>query len=429
MMAATRCARVRGVLSAYLDGELSPRNRTLVESHLHECATCAAELEGLKATSALIRDLPEAELPDDFHAILKRRVMAEAVAAGAVVRARRPVARRLGGLLESLSFGFRRWSFRGVAVTAALIVLVVWAGCFAIHMGVPIPGQNLLGFRVGSPGDTAGSGDGDMAGSKGYGDGGGGGPASAPDGRGYQDAAAAGGLGASVGTLGLETDSERKIVLYAYLTVASENVATAKDRAVAVVGSIGGFTESLTCWTDDKGTWASMLLRVPTRSLPDVMSQLTALGDVLTEQVSRQDVTSEHVDVTARLSNLRQQEQRLLVLVGRAQSLSDILILENELTRIRTEIERYERTLRSLDERVAFSTINLTLQPVAAGVKPGAGLWERIVDAFLQSIAWMGRLAESLVVFLARVAPAAVLIGLGWLAFVTVRSRRQKAGF
>ena len=51
------------LLSALLDGEVTPDERTAVESHLAGCAACREELEGLAAARSSLRSLPAAEPP------------------------------------------------------------------------------------------------------------------------------------------------------------------------------------------------------------------------------------------------------------------------------------------------------------------------------------------------------------------------------
>jgi anti-sigma factor RsiW len=53
-------------LSAYIDGELSPRLRRKVERHLDACADCRRELESLRATVTLMRRMPVLAPPRDF---------------------------------------------------------------------------------------------------------------------------------------------------------------------------------------------------------------------------------------------------------------------------------------------------------------------------------------------------------------------------
>ena len=45
-------------LSAFLDGQLSARQRSRVEKHLQECAACREELESLRQTVSLLRSAP-----------------------------------------------------------------------------------------------------------------------------------------------------------------------------------------------------------------------------------------------------------------------------------------------------------------------------------------------------------------------------------
>lgn len=54
------------LISAYLDGELTSRERGELAQHISTCGRCAAELEGLQRVRALVRSLPVLELPDDI---------------------------------------------------------------------------------------------------------------------------------------------------------------------------------------------------------------------------------------------------------------------------------------------------------------------------------------------------------------------------
>jgi len=54
------------LLSAYLDGEVTSRERARAEAHLAECPACAGELRALQATVSLLREMPSAPLPRAF---------------------------------------------------------------------------------------------------------------------------------------------------------------------------------------------------------------------------------------------------------------------------------------------------------------------------------------------------------------------------
>lgn len=53
-------------LSAFLDGELTPRERSRVQGHLEECSACRADLESLRRTVSLLRAAPVIRPPRSF---------------------------------------------------------------------------------------------------------------------------------------------------------------------------------------------------------------------------------------------------------------------------------------------------------------------------------------------------------------------------
>jgi len=67
--------RVEELLSAYIDGELSIEEVTLVEKHLRECSACTRDLETLRQTMNLVRQLPAVSPPRSFtinHLVVQR---------------------------------------------------------------------------------------------------------------------------------------------------------------------------------------------------------------------------------------------------------------------------------------------------------------------------------------------------------------------
>jgi hypothetical protein len=69
-------AHVRRRLSAYLEGELGLREEARLESHLIECAPCAAELRALRRAVELLHALPAPEPSRDLGAAVIARLRA-----------------------------------------------------------------------------------------------------------------------------------------------------------------------------------------------------------------------------------------------------------------------------------------------------------------------------------------------------------------
>jgi hypothetical protein len=106
-------------------------------------------------------------------------------------------------------------------------------------------------------------------------------------------------------------------------------------------------------------------LRIPVTELAGAMSELKALGRVENENQSGKEVTQQHADLVARLKNSRETEQRLqAILQERTGKISDVLQVEQEIARVRGEIEQMEAEQKSLEHRVDFAAVNLSLADV-----------------------------------------------------------------
>jgi hypothetical protein len=153
----------------------------------------------------------------------------------------------------------------------------------------------------------------------------------------------------------------------------SMETADARETAASIsttVAALGGYVGDLSEMQAAFGTTnARLVLRVPAGRLEETLTALEAMGKVLQKSVTSQDITEEYVDTEARLNNLHRTEERLLDHLGRTAKLEDILMAEQEITRVREQIERLEGRMRFLKDRVAFSTVNVHLQE-APGPEP-----------------------------------------------------------
>ena len=103
-------------------------------------------------------------------------------------------------------------------------------------------------------------------------------------------------------------------------------------------------------------------LRIPSQELPAALTELKLLGHVSNESQAGEEVTAQHADLVARLKNSRETETRLRdILRNRTGKVADVLEVEQEIARVRGEIEQMESERKSLEHRVDFATINLTI--------------------------------------------------------------------
>lgn len=114
----------------------------------------------------------------------------------------------------------------------------------------------------------------------------------------------------------------------------------------------------------------SLTLRVPQAKIDSVLRALRPLGTVQQQSLTAEDVSSQLVDLEARLKNLRQSEAALLKIMERSGEISHVLEVARELSTVRESIERLAAQQQHLNRQVAYSHIDLTLQSAVGKVTP-----------------------------------------------------------
>ena len=101
-----------------------------------------------------------------------------------------------------------------------------------------------------------------------------------------------------------------------------------------------------------------MTYRVPAARWDEALAGLRAIGEkVLTERSSTEDVTSQVVDLGARITNLQATERALQAIMDQATAIKDVLTVQAELTRTRSEIEQLAAQKLHFEGQAAFSTV------------------------------------------------------------------------
>ena len=143
-------------------------------------------------------------------------------------------------------------------------------------------------------------------------------------------------------------------------------------------------------------SFAHLELRVPADQWDALLGFLEQSGELSSVHVRRTDVTEAWVDLDARTTNLRAAEARLQGLLrDHAGDLKDVLAVEQELTRVRGEIEASAGRLRAMDGQIAMSRLSLTVDvtetwtpAVVPGFPEEAG---RVLDESTRALALTAR--------------------------------------
>ncbi|RFP63983.1 DUF4349 domain-containing protein [Hymenobacter lapidiphilus] len=219
--------------------------------------------------------------------------------------------------------------------------------------------------------------------------------------------------------------ANRKLVYQATVRMKVADLARANQRMDSLTRALGAFVEGASEEREDTEWRHEMKIRVAPARFPALLSGLGRLGIVESKQLSTDDVTTQHADVTARLASKRALEQRYLELLKKANKVSDMLEIEEKVGEIREEIESTQSRLRTLNDEVSYSTITLTYYQELSQRRPDAPMLSfgsRLLESFYSG--W--EVLTNLMLGLVAAWPLLLLLTAGILALQTWRRRRAR---
>ena len=168
--------------------------------------------------------------------------------------------------------------------------------------------------------------------------------------------------------------AQRQVISQASVSMEVDEVPAAVAQVRAIAESLGGFVGQLSSSGGPERQQSTMTIRVPQAEFFTTLEHIKSLGKVRSENVGSEDVTERFIDLEARLRSALREEESLLSLLERANQVSEILAIERELSRIRSDVERDQGQLNFLERRVDLSTITVSLFPPDAEVaEPPSG--------------------------------------------------------
>ncbi len=400
-------------IMALVDGELNADERLAVTAHLEQCGECAAVRDQFLATSRALAQWTVPEAPPSLDRAMEAKIANKSISPGD----RNPRA------LAPVGGSRRLWTFGagGVLAGALLVVAIV-----AVAVSWPRPHPQYEPMAEARLESAA--------------------PEPAPPPPSPMQAGIAGTENRNMAALapvpqGIvggnapAAPTAPMIARTVSLTARVKDIAAARATLDNILAQHHGYAASLTLNTPDDGARSfQSSLRIPAPELQAALDALRKLGRVETETQSGEEVTQQHADLVARLTNARETEQRLRQLLAeRTGKMEDVLDVEEKISETRGEIESMEAEQNLLEHRVAFATVDLQLveeykEQLATGTTVSAGT--SLHNAFIAGVRHAGGTMLGLILFLEEYGPVLLiwLVILGVPALLVWRRYRRVRG-
>lgn len=423
-----KCERIRQLMSAYIDNEMNEVDKIKFERHIAQCTQCKEEYELLTDIVDECSDVNEVELPENFREELHNKLL----------KAQGRKSRRFSGFIRK-----NRWqTIAGSAVAAVLIFAMAYNGLNAPKSkgDVAQSTEPNMGARNGGYSKSA-----DLAPTVTMA------PSAGENNKlevTFDESMAAADGSKNILSFGAvvpSTNTDRKIIKNGNIALTVLELQSRINEITAMSEQLGGYVESsyvedivepgaITMPETEKAKEkttkvGNITIKVPADKFDDTFQSIIAMGTIVSQSTNSNDITKQYMDMESRLSNLKIQEKTYQDMLSKAKSVDEILRVETEINRIRTDIDIMIGDLKRWDEQVEYSTIyiNLTEKKEAELEKVDtSSVWNRAKQGLINTINSMKNGIAWLFVFLVSVLPYILILGIGALLAVYFIKKRKK---
>lgn len=222
--------------------------------------------------------------------------------------------------------------------------------------------------------------------------------------------------------------TQQKLVYTSRLTVDTTEFDAYADAVRQKVSELGGYIEQSEVSGDAENGGRSlyMTIRVPAEKRNELTDTAKSNAKVRSQSESVEDVTLEYVDVQSHIEALQTEQQTLLGLLEKADSIDTTLAIQNQLTEVRYQLESYSSRLKVMQNQVDYSTLELSAYEVTRVTATEKDTFLiRLKDRFVGSLTALGNGCENVVLLILGGLPILAVCGV-LLAVIVLLVRRVR---
>ncbi len=231
------------------------------------------------------------------------------------------------------------------------------------------------------------------------------------------------------GVLALPTN--QKLIRTVRIEAETEELDTILTQLNRQIADLEGYLEAQNIYNGSRysarrSRYADLTVRIPAERLDEFVGQVSEASNVTSKNESTENITLSYVATQSRITALETEQTRLLELLAKAEDMESLLLIEERLTEVRTELEEVTSQMRLYDNQVDYATVHLNISEVReyTPVEEPETVWERIAEGFTENLKGLGDGIVELFIFVVVALP--YLIPLAAAVVLTVFLIRRK---
>ncbi len=206
--------------------------------------------------------------------------------------------------------------------------------------------------------------------------------------------------GSSAGTSSTSTENatntNRKLIRDMSLSVETKEYDALVKNITDEINALGGYIEFMDVRNNSYNSGkvsrnASLTARIPAAKLDAFVNRIGEQTNITNRTESVRDVTLSYVDIESHKNMLIAERDRLMEYLKQAETVEDMMAIEDHLTDIRYQIDSMESQLRTYDNQVDYSTVNIYVTEVieytpVEDPEEQKSAWQRMSEGFARSL-------------------------------------------
>ena len=171
--------------------------------------------------------------------------------------------------------------------------------------------------------------------------------------------------------------SDTKVIKTSTISMTVKDFDASVASIRGIVTTQKGYVQNLSDSRTLNDRAVTITIKVPTDKFDSVLAQVKALGvEVTSAYENTDDVTQAYQDLQARLKNQKALEAQLLTILNKATKISDILLVQQQLSTVREQIELLQTEIKYYDTQTDYASVSVTMTKASEALNVAGKDWK-----------------------------------------------------
>lgn len=179
------------------------------------------------------------------------------------------------------------------------------------------------------------------------------------------------------------SDTVSKIIVNGNMSLETLELDKTLESLKGNIKKFNGYVQSSDSGKNYNGRrYYSATIRIPADKYQEFIASLGENGNIVTYSESISDITTSYYDVQARIDNLIAERERVTEFYKKAETIEELMQIEQRLTDIQYEIDAKSVQIRNWDTLVSYSTLYINISETTVFTETKTSFGERIAESF-----------------------------------------------